>query len=169
MLREAYANEKKEILVGATCDGKGKLTYGGVLKQSKVKPAFQVVMSQVGRQYCDTFNANCVLMPVEVFKDLPNIDCHYTHSMGDFDYGLEAKKRGVSIVVSDFFVGICCNNSLAGTWRDIRLSRKERLAKKEAPKGLPSREWFYFVKKHYGFLSACYSSLSPFVRILLSK
>lgn len=165
----SYAVEKKEILVGATCDENGQLTYGGVVKQSLIKPAFETVVSQGTRQYCDTFNANCVLIPVEIFEKLPNIDAHYTHSMGDFDYGLEAKKRGVPIVVSDFFVGECSNNPVEGTWRDVRLSRRERLAQKEMPKGLPWKEWFYFVKKHYGVLSACYSGLSPFFRILLGK
>lgn len=163
----AYSSDRKNILVGATCDEQGRLTYGGMVKQSKVRPKFQIVMSQGSKKYCDTFNANCILLPSKIFKVLPNIDDHYTHSMGDFDYGLEAKKRGISIAVSNFFVGICCYNPLTGTWKDASLSRKERLVKKESPKGLPWREWFYFVKKHYGIWSACYSSLSPFLRILL--
>lgn len=158
-----------EIITGAICDEYGKLSYGGVLKTSRFKPSFQIVMSLNTHISCDTFNANCVLIPAKIFKYLPNIDHCYTHSMGDFDYGLETKKRNISITVSNFFVGMCSDNPLDGTWRDIHLSRWERLLKKEKPKGLPIREWFHFVKKHYGFPCACVSSITPYIKILLKK
>lgn len=166
---QAYADKLPEIVVGATCDEQGKLTYGGALKVSKFRPAFQTVMSQDNRVYCDTFNANCVLLQSKLFKVLPNIDSKYTHSMGDFDYGLEAGRRGIPIVVSDFFVGECIKNSTEKTWRDIHLSRRERIKKKETPKGLPWREWFYFVKKNFGFISACVSTVIPYIKILIGK
>ena len=165
----AYSNEKNEIIVGATCNEHGELTYGGVLKTSRFRPAFRIIMSQESRLYCDTFNANCVLIPKETFMSLPNIDSHYTHSLGDFDYGLEAKKRGIFIVVSDFFVGQCTQNSLEGTWKDTCLCRKERVKRKESPKGLPCREWFYFVKKNFGICSACISSAIPYIKILIGR
>ena len=166
---EAFAKNRREIIVGATCDEYGKLSYGGILKTSKFKPSFQIVMSDKRRMTCDTFNANCVLLPTEIFKTLPNIDKHYTHSMGDFDYGMEASKRGFPIVVSNFFVGKCIDNPLKGTWRDTDLPRKERLKRKESPKGLPGREWFYFINKHYGLLSACINSIIPYIKIMVKK
>lgn len=166
---EAFAADRHEIIVGATCDEHGRLSYGGILKTSDFKPSFKIVMSGEKRIACDTFNANCVLLPTEIFKTLPNIDKHYTHSMGDFDYGLEASKRRISIVASDFFVGKCIDNPLRGTWRDTDLPRKERLKRKESPKGLPYREWFYFIKKHYGILSACINSIIPYIKILIKK
>lgn len=89
--------------------------------------------------------------------------------MGDYDYGLEAKKRGIPIIVSDFFVGICMNNSPDGSWHDINLPRIERLKKKESPKGLPWQEWFYFINKHYNPLSACINSITPYIKILIKK
>lgn len=163
---EAFAVNDREIITGATCDEKGLLTYGGVQKASRFKPEFRIVMSRNNRVRCDTFNANCVLLPPEIFRRLPNIDEHYTHSMGDFDYGLEAAKRGIPITASDFFVGTCSDNPIDGTWRDPRLPRRERLKRKESPKGLPGREWFYFVKKHFGIFSACLSSITPYIKIL---
>lgn len=166
---QLYADKLPEIVVGATCDEQGKLTYGGVLKVSKFRPAFQTVMSQKNRVYCDTFNANCVLLQSKLFKVLPNIDSKYTHSMGDFDYGLEAKRRGVSIVVSDFFVGECIKNSNEKTWHDIHLSRGERIKKKETPKGLPWKEWFYFLKKNYCLGTAILYTINDYMKILLRK
>lgn len=166
---EAYGDRRHEIVVGATCDAHKALSYGGVLKTSKYMPSFQIVMSGEKKIFCDTFNANCVLLPTEIFKSLPNIDRHFTHSMGDFDYGLEAARRGIPIAVSDFFVGTCPDNPLARSWRDTSLTRKERLKRKETPKGLPYREWFYFINKHYGILSACINSIIPYIKILIKK
>lgn len=166
---EAYANEEQEIIVGAVCDEQGTLSYGGVVKTSRFHPSFRIIMSQEKRLYCETFNANCVLIPHQIFKNLPNIDIHYTHSMGDYDYGLEAKKRGILITVSNFFVGICNDNPLDGSWRDVNLPRRERLKRKESPKGLPRREWFYFINKHYGLFSACLHSITPYIKILSKK
>lgn len=166
---KTYSLKKNEIIVGATCDRDKRLSYGGVIKKALFKPTFEIIMSQNSRCFCDTFNANCVLLPTNIFKALPNIDNHYTHAMGDYDYGLEARKRNFPIVVSDFFVGICIDNPVDGTWRDVKLSRRERLKKKENPKGLPCREWFYFIKKHYGFLSACVNSITPYLKILIRR
>lgn len=166
---ESYSTDKQEIVIGATCDEKGHLSYGGVLKTSGFKPSFQTVMSGKERVFCDTFNANCVLIPTAIFKTLPNIDSCYTHAMGDFDYGLEAHKRNIPIVVSDFFIGTCVANPLTGTWRDIRLPRRERLKRKESPKGLPRQEWFHFINKHYGTFSACINSITPYIKILIGK
>lgn len=160
---------KNMILAGATCNDEGQLSYGGVLKKSKFRPAFQIVMSDEKSMFCDTFNANCVLIPADVFQKLPNIDPVYTHSLGDFDYGLSAKEKGYLILASDFFVGRCNDNPVQGTWRDTKLSRKERLKRKESPKGLPRKEWYYFVKKHFGLASAWVSMVFPYVKIIIGK
>lgn len=164
---EALLDKKDKILAGATCGENGELTYGGVLKKSRFRPSFQTVMSGERLIFCDTFNANCVLLPSWMFKALPNIDSKYTHSLGDFDYGLVARKHGFEILVSDFFVGKCNKNSVMGTWKDVGLSRRERIKKKESPKGLPRKEWFHFVKKHYGIISACISSITPYIKIII--
>lgn len=158
---------ENQILVGATCSRKGKLSYGGVKKVSSWRPKFQTVYSEKQFMECDTFNANCVLIPSEAFQKLPNIDPVYSHSLGDFDYGLVARQQGYIINTTNFFVGICDNNLVKNTWRDSSLSRKTRWKLKESPKGLPMGEWFHFVRKHFGIISACYSTITPFIKIML--
>lgn len=44
-------------------------------------------------QSCSIINGNLVLVPQSVFKILGNLDVIFPHSIGDFDYGLRAKKR----------------------------------------------------------------------------
>ena len=75
-----------KIWVGPTCDENNQLSYGGILKTSKWRPNPEIVKAEIaeGRK-CDTFNANCVLIPWDIFKELDNIDPVYIHSMGDSD------------------------------------------------------------------------------------
>ena len=167
-----YLAEKDNsvIWVGPTCDEKGKLSYGGVVKTSSWRPKTEIVMadSKAGR-VCDTFNANCVLIPWGIFMELDNIDNVYTHSMGDFDYGFSAGTKGYEIRVSDKFVGECPDNPASVSWRNTDISFKERIRRKESPKGLPSKEWFYYLKKNYNLLTAIIYSLIPYVRIILKR
>ncbi len=164
-----FCENDRQIIVGATCDDHGKLSYGGVRRTSSWRPAFEIVMSQDETLCCDTFNANCVLIPYGTFLELPNIDEVYVHAMGDFDYGLKAKNYGCVINPTNFFVGVCNDNPIQGTWRDRSLSVGKRMKLKENPKGLPAKEWFYFVKEYFGLFSACYSSLIPYIKIFLRR
>lgn len=163
-------NEMPAIWVGPTCDTQGNLSYGGIVKTSKWRPKTQIIMADTPEgRICDTFNANCVLIPWETFMQLPNIDAAYTHSMGDFDYGFSARNKGVSIRVSDRFVGECTDNPIGNTWRNRELPVKERIRRKESPKGLPAKEWFYYLKKNYQIVTAVVYSLIPYLRIFLKR
>lgn len=164
------AENRNCIWVGPTCDTEGNLSYGGVQKNSAWRPSFRIVIAdnENGKQ-CDTFNANCVLIPWRIFEKIGNMDSAYSHSLGDFDYGFSAKRLGIDIRVSDKFVGICCDNPIAGGWRDTSLSRKQRLKLKESPKGLPQKEWFHYLKKNYSLLTAVVYCTIPYMRILLKK
>lgn len=151
------------ILVGPTCDQYGTLSYGGVIRKSNLRPKTQIIKGG----YCDTFNANCVLIPWKIFMDLDNIDPLYTHSMGDFDYGFQASKKGYKIFAADEFVGKCDDNCISGSWRDRKLDRSQRLRLKESPKGLPFKEWFHYLNKNYSLATAIVYSISPYIKILL--
>lgn len=158
------------IWVGPTSDEKGALSYGGIVKRSGWRPKTEIIMGKDQRgSSCDTFNANCVLIPWKIFEALDNIDEVYTHSMGDFDYGFSAVRKGFTIKVSDEFVGTCPDNPVAVSWRNTELPRKERLKRKESPKGLPGNEWFYYLKKNYNLFTAVIYSAIPYLRILLKK
>lgn len=155
------------IWVGPTCDEQGKLSYGGVIKKSLIRPKTEIVMaSSKDGLKCHTFNANCVLIPWIIFRRIGNMDVAYSHSLGDFDYGFHASKIGVEIRVSDTYVGKCCDNPASGSWRDKTLPRKKRLKLKESPKGLPRREWFHYLRKNYSICTALVWSLIPYVKIL---
>ncbi len=158
-----------DVVVGATCDEDGKMTYGGVLKTSKHLAKFKLMEPGNDDMQCDTFNCNAVLLKSEVFKEAGNFDSKYTHAMGDYDYGFRLRKLGYTVVSSTNFVGHCEANAIEGTWLDPKLPRKERLKLKEGPKGLPKKDYYHFVRKNYGLLPAIYHSLTPYIRILIKK
>jgi len=165
----AYLNGENAVMVGATEDSAGRLSYGGIRMRSRFGPKYEWVMSSGRRETCDTFNANCVLIPVEIFRRAPNIDPAYVHSIGDFDYGLEITRLGYPIYVSDFFVGVCDDNPVAGGWRDRSLGVLERIRRKESPKGQPVRMWFHYLRKHYGLVSACLYAANDYIKIFLGR
>ena len=169
-IEDLCKRDNSVIWVGPTSDEQGKLSYGGVVKNSKWRPKTEIVMADTeSGRVCDTFNANCVLIPWDIFKKLDNIDSVYTHSMGDFDYGFSAKRKGIQIKVSDKFVGVCPDNPVQVSWRNTELSFKERLKRKESPKGLPGNEWFHYLAKNYNVVTAVVYSAIPYLRIVLKK
>ena len=169
-IEELCRKDSSVIWVGPTSDEKGELSYGGVVKTSNWRPKTEIIMADSSEgKNCDTFNANCVLIPWDIFKKLDNIDGIYTHSMGDFDYGFSAVRKGYEIKVADKFVGVCPDNPVQASWRNTNLSLKERIRRKESPKGLPAKEWFYYLKKNYNGITAIVYSVIPYLRIILKK
>lgn len=164
MEKMCYGN----VVVGATCDEENRLTYGGA-RYSGRGIHFDKVGIEEANKKCDTFNANCVLIPFEIFIKIPVIDSHYIHTLGDFDYGLEIKRNGFEMRVADFYVGCCTLNNKNGTWSDTSLSRWERIKKKESIKGAPFKQWFYFLKKNFGFRQALIYGFIPYIRIMIGK
>ena len=162
--------DRNTVWVGPTCDEAGALSYGGIVKASRWRPAVRRVMAATPEGLaCDTFNANCVLIPWKIFLSAPNIQPVYTHAMGDFDFGFQLRRGGVHLRVSDRFVGLCSNNSDQGTWADSALPRMERLRRKETPKGLPRREWYFYLRDNYNPFTAVLYSVIPYIRILIKK
>lgn len=155
-------------VIGVTCDHDGAMTYGGI-RYHKHGIKYDLIDVTNENLECDSFNCNLVLLPAGIFHKIGNFDSHFTHAMGDFDYGLRVKRAGYRIESTRRYVGICERNPLKKTWSDTNLSRRERLRLKESPKGLPRKEWFYFLRKNFGIGTAIVRSLTPYLKILLGK
>ncbi len=137
-------------------------TYGGVLQHGGLvhpcgKPAA-----------CDTFNGNAVLIPRQVFREMGMLHRSYTHGMGDYDYGLNARRRGIAVIQTPGSIGTCPRNSDQGTWRDRTLPRTRRLDLLLSPKGLPLKEWMTYNRRNSGWLWPL-RTISPYVRVLLGR
>jgi len=164
LLSIAPTPESPIIAVGAIVDPVTRAkTYGGTpLNEPKRAPAGSEPVE------CSLFNANCVLIPREVYRRVGMFYHGYTHAMGDTDYGRSARRRGIKIYETSHPVGTCENNPVTGTWRDRSLKRIERFRKLNSIKGLPYREWWAFCRRNYG-LGAPRYFLSPTIRILMGR
>lgn len=160
---------QSSLIVGATCGKDGKLTYGAMLVKPNTSKGLFEKKDISFAECCDTFNMNCVLLETSIFRKLGNFDEGYIHSLADLDYGLRARKMGFKIYTTYEYVGFCENNSSQGTWMDKTLSRRERLRKKNSPKGAPFGPWWYFLKKNFGVIIAVRYAVSPYIRIILRK
>ena len=117
---------------------------------------------------CDTFNANCVLVPRAVYREMGVFHDAYTHAMGDFDYGFQAVRRGIKVLQTPGFVGSCARNPSDGTWRDRTLSRRERIKKLHNIKAHPWREAVAYHRRNSGSLWP-WRCATPYLRILLGR
>ena len=152
-LDEGIKSYPEAILVGATHSSVDKeiCTYGGVVRKSKMgrtnwsrHPISNVFLQS------ETMNGNFVSIPHAVVNQLGSISKQFTHSLGDFDYGLRARRIGVEIVQVPGSVGCCDRNPIAGSYQDKSLSKSVRWSKLCSLKGFPPYEWAVFTYRHAG-------------------
>lgn len=145
------------IVVGATSDASGQLTYSGCVMSSRWRAfATRKVFSEHTLMPCDTMNGNVVLLPMDVVRIVGNLDPTFEHTMGDIDYGLRAGRAGVPIAVAPGFVGICSNNPVAGGFQDESLPLRRRWALLLHRKVLPPKSWLHLTRRHGGLLWPLY-------------
>lgn len=75
-------------------------------------------------QLCEYFNGNIVLIPQAVYSVVGMNNPSYSHSIGDFDYGLRAK-NGILSYVSTMIVGYCDRHNAIPIWCNSNYSLKK--------------------------------------------
>lgn len=141
------------IVVGATADAEGRLTYSGCVSASRWRTlSLRKVFSHDTLTPCDTMNGNVVLLPMAVVRSVGNIDPAFEHAMGDLDYGFRARQAGVPIAVAPGYVGTCSHNPAAGSFQDVSLPLRQRWALFVHRKVLPPRSWLHLTRRHGGWL-----------------
>jgi len=147
-------NETVGAILGSMVDPKTKvLTYGGRTKCSKINPVKigPVVEPSVLPKQCNFINGNLILIPQNTVDKIGILSEEFTHSMGDFDYGLRAQKVGLNCWVAPGVYGECELNSIEGSWQDKALPLEIRVNKMKSITQLPPlKEWACFIKRHGG-------------------
>ena len=169
---EYLASKRDDVVwVGPTHNEKTSHIYSGINRKNSYTPKYIHLMGKDEEGVkCESFNGNCVLVPWKIFMDVPNIPKVYRHSFGDYEYGFGITRKGYEIRVPDRFAGICNDETKSkNTWTDPGLSIKERIQKKESIKGLPFKEYFYYLHHNFSLGTAILYSVSPYVKILLKK
>lgn len=149
MLEHSQLIENKQILVGATCSYKDRITsYSGYkLPNIKLEP-------NNTWQTCDYFCGNIVLIPSYVYHQVGLLDNRFRHAIGDFDYGRRAAKLGFVHLVSPFYLGNCDDHPIDPIWRNNSIPFHKRLMHLYTPLGNNPIEFFIYDRRHNGLFMA---------------
>ena len=151
----------RAILVGTAVDNSGNYSYGGRTKSGKIIPPDPTIPVT-----CDIFNGNLVLVPKLVYEKLGTMDPFYSHSFGDYDYGVRAEKSGITSVVAPGILASCDRNPGLPAWRDASFSLKQRYAALMSPKGRPLKEQFIYDLRSAGVIRAALHFITLNMRVL---
>jgi hypothetical protein len=164
LVQAAKQTSNSAILVGATEDAThSKLTYGGRLREG-------IIPNPTGELTpVEYFNGNIVLVPRSVFLQLGYLDDYFTHSKGDFDYGLRARKMGIEIYQVGKVLGLCDAHPSVDTWCNPAVPFLKRWKMLYRPNGMHPHELFHYEKRHYGLAVACFHYITIYIRCLFPK
>jgi len=169
---ETYNSAKKKygsapVIGGNLCDPiTKKISYGGYtlekgyscFRTHKIDPTGDI-------SQCDTINGNVVLIPKSVVNIVGTLDKKFTHAMGDFDYGLRCRDKGIPIATTAGFIGECSNNPPENAWFSPNMPLLHRISKLNSPTGLPPREYYYYIRKHTGILTGLVMQIKLYLRL----
>ena len=140
-----------------------KITYSGLVNGKLLIPNGTI-------QECDSFNGNVVLISDQVYKEVGNLDNAFSHSIGDIDYGLRAKKRGIKSYATSASVGFCENNPQLPLWCRPENPLSVRIKHLYSPLGYCTpNEYFVFENRHYGTSVAIKHYFTIHLRLLFPK
>ena len=161
LTHSAVETNEKAIIIGATeSTDHSAITYGGRLKNGSIpKPDGCLIK-------VDYFNGNIVLIPQAVYHVLGNLDHYFTHSKGDFDYGMRAKKAGVAMYQCGVVLGECEAHTTFDKWCDPNVPFTKRWKMLNRPNGMPPKETFHLELRHDGLFKACFHYITIYVRCL---
>ncbi|WP_167607496.1 glycosyltransferase family 2 protein [Maribellus sediminis] len=162
LLESSAEKQHNSIIVGTTSAIKNTehITYGGRrLKKGLLHPNKEI-------QSCDYFNGNIVLIPQSVYQKVGTNDPMFKHALGDFDYGLRARKMGVQSFIAPGILGHCNEHECLSTWCNPDKSFKQRWKVFRSPLGQNPEEYFLYEKRHNGLLMACFHYLTNHLRVI---
>jgi GT2 family glycosyltransferase len=157
------------IVVGSACDSaSGAHTYGGQnllgwhpARLTLVEPDALVAKT------CDTAHGNCVLVTRAAYRVLGTMRS-FRHQMGDTDYGLRARQRGIPVLLAPGFVAECSANPPAESWRNREIPWAQRFRMLAGRKGLPPGDWWRYLWAHARFRALiCWPV--PYLRVLVGR
>lgn len=164
MLNALTQTDSMCLISGATkATNSDSVTYGGRIGNKDVSPNGTL-------QRIDLINANCLLVPREVYNKIGMLDSYFHHSMGDWEYGLRANKAGIKNYLAPDYIGTCDLHEVTlPKCYNPKHTLKERFNYLSNPLAPMPREVFYFRYKYYGLRRAILSSAKIIVRTLFPK
>ena len=143
--------KRKGIYSGITCapDNKLTITYGGDVWVNRAKAISKRLGPSDKPQLCDMTNANILLIPNEVVGEIGIFYEGYQHGIADYDYSIQARDRGVPVLITADICGECENDH--ATKEETRnkicsMSFKERVKYFKSPLH-SNKDYLTFIKR----------------------
>ncbi|MCG5516392.1 MULTISPECIES: glycosyltransferase family 2 protein [unclassified Ectothiorhodospira] len=139
------------VVVGSFMDNKGDISYGGVIRSSRLHPLRFKQAKPPAERYAlaDTTNMNACLISKEALDCVGFLSEYFIHTGADYDYGLKLRAHGGSVVMAPGCIGVCNRNEVEASSSEQGISIGERyrrlLGVKEQP--LAQRKEYF---KRYG-------------------
>lgn len=97
------------IYSGITCDTKDKnrITYGGYIWTHYITGRDQILKPNGKPQKCDKANSNIMLIDASIVSIIGIFHNGYRHSAADYDYSMQAIKKGIPVLVTSKICGVC--------------------------------------------------------------
>lgn len=154
----------KAIIIGATySENSDVVTYSGYEKNGKR------IIPDGTMQKCEYFNGNIVLIPKVVYHAVGMNDNRYSHSIGDFDYGLRAKQKGIEAYVAPCALGFCDRHNSIPVWCNPDCKFHDRWKSFISPLGAAPLEYFSFDSQYKGIIKACLGLIGSYIRCFFPR
>ena len=162
LLKESKSLDHQGIICGV-CEASDKsISYSGydLKNRKRLVPTGQPLQ-------CDYFNGNAVLIPKIVFNKVGFIDPIFQHRLGDFDYGLRAKKANIQSYISSDVVAKCDRHAKISDWCNPSISFRKRMRAFASPSGGCPKTTFIIRFRHAGFFTAIFHFTTIYLRLLI--
>jgi GT2 family glycosyltransferase len=157
-------------------DGRGGIAVGSTLSTDAggaevtsygaMGPAGVEKPGEMARRI-ELFNGNIVLVSRDAYRILGNLSAAYTHGLGDIDYGIRAKQKGVPVRLAAGHQGSCDGNKTP-RWRRRDLPVWTRLYELHRPTGCPPWQLARLIWRNGGWYFP-WSVLKLYVRALFPR
>jgi GT2 family glycosyltransferase len=116
------------------------------------------VISNVNLQPFTYINRNAILLSKIIYARLGNVSHNYTHTLGDFNYGLRAQRSGFRCFTTKRYIALCSVNKEMQVWWNPEMRLIKRLGLLNSPKGLKVSEYIKSRKNFWGEKWLIYAS-----------
>lgn len=141
------------IYSGLTCatSNLNSITYGGrIITNSFLGTSMQVKKTGMP-QMIDLTNANILMVPNSIVEEIGILYSGYRHGNADFDYSMQARKRGIPVLVTENVCGMCdCDHKSGQELKEhlLSMSIKERKEYFSSPLH-SSKDYLLFIKRNF--------------------
>jgi GT2 family glycosyltransferase len=160
LLKSMEDIDRLSIITGTTRSKYSEIpTYGGKLIQGGI------ITPKGYIEECELMNGNCVLVSRDVFLKLGNLDPIFTHGIGDYDYGLRAKKAGINLFIPGFYIGYCEKHESDPVYFSPSYPLKKRMEAIKSGLSIHPNQFFIYEKRHFGLLQAVFHYITIHLRL----